>query len=165
MIKISKPQESLESRMRVRDRPVNNGAHLSWIHTDAIGGHDWTQKQNWHEKRTSQPSQNDDSPTDVVAQDERAGRLPGGKVKKMRMSSRYTKMKILSMSLKTMFTNAWKRARVLTGRQELTVTHIVVLFTKKNPALAGEVEGTMAPAASKSARYLSNVSRLGKDKE
>ncbi len=26
MIKISKPQESLESRMRVRDRPVNNGA-------------------------------------------------------------------------------------------------------------------------------------------
>ncbi len=64
-----------------------------------------------------------------------------------------------------MFTNAWKMARVLTGRQEFTVTHIVVMFTKKNPALAGEVEGTMAPAASKSARYLSNVSRSGKDKE
>ncbi len=45
------------------------------------------------------------------------------------------------------------------------VTHIVVMFTKKIPALAGEVEGSMASAASESARYLSNVSRSGKDKE
>ncbi len=39
-------------------------------------------KPNWHEKRTSQPSQKDDSLTDIVAHDAGAGRVPERNAKK-----------------------------------------------------------------------------------
>lgn len=95
-----KPQESLESRTRVRDRSIYDSPYLCRVHIDAFRGHDWKDTELAWKTQFSAFTKIQFSNSRLSTR-RMCGTCSWMDDEKISMSSRYTKTEILSMSLRT----------------------------------------------------------------